>query len=142
MRKISAVLPGMDSDAAENMILGGQLAMTLLNYLELNPELLYKMYPNKDKFDLAEKQFGITQDEIKDQFVTANRKALMIVSYVFKYIANQVIDEYDVEEKHFEFNIENKLMMKDIDESETEQEDELDESKVFDELHRILGGLN
>ncbi len=140
MRKISAVLPGMDADSAENMISGGKLAMTLLNYFELNPELLYKLYPNKHKFDEAEQEFGLSQDEIKHQFVTANRRALMVVSYIFKYIANQVIDEYDVPEKHFEFTIENNLMMKDIDENEPM--DELDESEVFDELHRILGGLN
>jgi len=143
MKKISVILPGMDYDAAENMVLGGQLAMTFMNYLQLHPEVLYEIYPEKHKFIKAEEDFGLNENEIKDQFLDANRKALMIVSYIFKYIANQLIDEYDVEHEHFEFTVENKLMMKDIEkaESQPENNDKLNESEVFDELHRILGGL-
>jgi len=142
MTKISVKLPTMDNDAAENFVGGGHLAMTLLNYLELHPEVLYNMYPNKHKFEDAEEMFGLTKDEIKDQFITANRRALMVVSYLFKYVANQAIEKYGIDAEKFEFDVENKLMMRDIDEAKTEEDDELDESEVFDELHRILGGLN
>jgi hypothetical protein len=139
--KIDVKLPSMDTDAAENFIGGGHLAMTFLNYLEQNPDIMYQIYPGKSKFIEAEERFGITQDEIRHQFVTANRRALMVVSYVFKYIANQVIDHYNVEADQFTFNVENKLMMKDLDEKDPKTE-ELIESEVFDELHKILGGLN
>lgn len=148
---IKVGLPRMDSAAAENFIVGGKLAMTLLNYLERHPEILYEIYPNKERFIIAKEQFGVDDDVVKEEFETANRKALMVVSYCFKYIANQVINHYNVEEEMFSFEIENRLMTADIEKAMTEQDDEqaekpkkdeLIESEVFEELHKILGGLN
>jgi hypothetical protein len=144
---IQVGLPRMDSDAAENFALGGKLAMTLLNYLEQHPEIMYELYPNKERFEIVKEQFELDGNVVKEEFEKANRKALMVVSYTFKYIANQVIDYYNLEQEMFSFGIENKLMKIDIDEEmarreKEEAKDELIDSEVFDELHRILGGLN
>lgn len=125
----------MNPEAAAKIVEGGSLAMNLLNYLELHPDRLLSIYPERDKFEAMATREGVTVKNIEKQFMNQQRRILMIVTFLFKDVLAEVARYYNlpyIEDK----TIEQMLMSQDIDEAE--EDNEWNQVNVMEEIDRIL----
>jgi hypothetical protein len=124
----------MNPEAAARIVEGGNLAMNLLNYLELHPDRLLSIYPDRDKFaDMAARE-GSTVEQIEQEFMSQQRRILMIVTFLFKDVLAEVARYYNlpyIEDKTVEHN----LMSMDMDEAD---DDGLNQADIMEEIDQLL----
>lgn len=124
-------------EAAEKIIDGGKLAMNLLNWMELNPEALLSIYPNRVEFPAMAARENKTVEEIEHEFMNQQRRILIVVSYLFKPILEEIARYYNLEYKD-DRAVERMLMDRDIAEAQMAGESDLNSDDVLKEIELLL----
>lgn len=127
-------IPTMGLEGAEKIVAGGSLAMNLLNYLELNPDKLLSIYPEKHSFKAMAEREGVTITDIEQQFMRQQRDILIIVSFLFKDVLAEVARYYDldyIEDK----TVEHRIMAADLAGMD---DDQIQATDVLAEVDKIL----